>query len=196
MKKILLIVLMLLIPVVAVAGVDDSGLQTYVIDGNKMNGYSSSSSQQEDFFNASKCLNVYNDGTSILPIPSTTFKKWRGEDYGNTTPVDLTSYLSLSNNPGVYFATAANSTTQSLFFIGSGDGLLTEEINFPKISDTTSVESICGTAGKIKVFINPKVPTEISPISSTVYKENVIIFKAGLGLFNINFSFITDYAKK
>lgn len=196
MKKNFIIFLILFIPAICLAGTDDSGLQTFILDGNKMQGFTNSSAQQEDFFSSSKCLNVYNDGTSILPIPSTTFKKWCGEDYGNTTPVDLTSYLSLSNNPGVYFATAVNSTAQDLFFIGSVDGLLTEEINFPKILDTTSVESICGTAGKIKVFINPKVPTEISPISSTVYKENVIIFKSGLGLFDINFSFITDYAKK
>ena len=196
MIKRFLILLILLIPTYCFAGVDDSGLQTFVIDGNKMNGYINSSSQQEDFFNASKCLNIYNDGTSLSPIPSITYAKWDGANYGNITPVDLASYLSLSNKITTYFATVVNTTQQDLFFIGSGDGLVTGEINFAKILDTSTVESICSTSGKLKTFINPNIPTDVSLIDGHVYKENIIIFKAGLGLFNINFTSITDFAQK
>jgi len=184
MKKIFIIFLILFIPTICLAGTDDSGLQTFILDGNKMQGFTSFSAQQEDFFSSSKCLNVYNDGAELLTMPVKRVLSWINSD---TTPVWTTNTLiNISNFVDPLFVSIIGGATSELF-ITDLTTLSTIEVNFAKKNTPTTTKSLSCRPGPFKLFINPKVPSS--------YNKNIIIFAGGLGIFDIDYTSLVTYNK-
>ena len=167
------------------AGVDDSGLQVFTLEGNKMQGYLTASSQQEDFFSASKCLNVYNDGTALMTMPFVRDLTWRNSDTTAVWTVDTKINISNFIDPMLISITGGST---SKLFISDLTTLSSMEVNFAKKSNPAATKSLSSVPGPFKLFTNPKVP-------SSTYTKNVIIFSAGQGIFDLDYKYITLYNK-
>jgi len=188
MKKILLIVLMLLIPIVAVAGVDDSGLQTYTIDFSKQTGMRNSVSistqpglndikvnNNTDTFFSDYCLNMqlindkfinvgygYYDYLSIFPHGYDDFKFFSISNY-----LILYQYL----NPGVKSVTIKNIDGTQYSDILGGSFTKKSDGAYLTISNAVSLKNTS------RVYINPYKPTS---------KDNLIFFSEENGLCSAN----------